>query len=150
MTMDDPQSAAEATDVDKVDDHDDYAGDGPGTAFPPERPMGSGRQTLTPTDEAFGESVAERDRRTNPDPVVDELDRAARAAPDEADLGDTGELDEVPEQAGQLVDPTGPEPDHEGLERDAEGQLLADRVGPAADPAAEEAAIHLLPDDAVR
>jgi hypothetical protein len=144
MTTDDPQSTAEALDEDKVDDREDYHGDRSGVGFPPERPMGSGRQTLTPTDEAFGESVAERDRRENPDPLAEELDRAGRSAPSERQGVGAADEDEDPRAVGQLVEPD----DHDVNFPDSEAELVADREAPAADQPAEEAAMHLLPEDA--
>jgi hypothetical protein len=146
---DDPQAVAEALDADKLGDGDDYDGDDPGVGFPPERPLGSGRETLTPTDEAFGESVAERDRRTTPDPLATELDAAARGEALDADAiegvaGPAGEADTPGAQVGQLVDghPVdqsggAPVPEHD------DGELLADDRPVAADRSAEEAAVHV-------
>jgi hypothetical protein len=149
---DDQQAVAEALDAHKLGDGDDYTGDDPGVGFPPERPLGSGREALTPTEEAFGESVAERERRTTPDPLATELDAAARG---EAPFDDTidapvpGGVVEVPgAEVGQLVDghpadePGGaPVPEHD------DGELVAEDRSSAADRSAEEAAVHVDPVD---
>lgn len=120
----------------------------------------------TAEEEEQGESLDQRLAQEQPDLGLVEIERAAEAGDGEdpvsaeiaSDLdGDAGLIDEglVDEQSGELIDDeVGDEragrlvaPD-EGAHTDAEGTLSADDVGiDSAAASAEEAAMHVVPDD---
>jgi len=104
---------------------------------PPERWSAGQGFGNTPYEEASGESLDQRLRQeeTEPDPY----DAAEAADVDPEDLGD-GEVGD--RRAGRLVDPD------EGLGEDTEKDLVADDVGiDGAAASAEEAAVHIVPDE---
>ncbi len=150
--MADPQDTAEALDDDKLADDPfrdpiESLGD-----YPPERPSGVDGAMSTPTMEAMGESVEDRDARTSPDPLAVEFDRAA-ASDDLQDRDLTGEdpVDLVPgddgRPLGRVVDPMAAADDGLDVEADLVGELDLE-VEALDDPdlSAEEAAMHLTPD----
>lgn len=92
----DPQDVAESLDGDEIDSDDDYTGTGAGN-YPPERPMGSLDQAITPAEEAFPEGVAERERRLTPDPLAEELQEAA-VIEDELGAMDADELADLEDE----------------------------------------------------
>jgi hypothetical protein len=105
---------------------------------PPEKYSAGQGFGNTPYEEATGESLDQRvaQEEPEPDPYV-----AAESSddPDEEDLDD-GEVGD--ERAGRLVDPD------EGLGEDTEKDLVADDVGiDGAAASAEEAAVHVVPED---
>jgi hypothetical protein len=159
--------ASESLDADKVDDTPGIAEE-PFADYPPDRPQGVDDMAITPAEEAFPESVAERDARTVPDPLVEELDKRAEqrrreartesrrqgtdappgnrivgAAPhgDEEDLGI--ETAEVPGE-GQWSD--GEQVQRlvstTPLEDDDEGTMVAEEVPALRDLSAEERAVN--------
>jgi hypothetical protein len=102
---------------------------------PPESWSAGQRYGNTPYEEATGESLDQRlaQEEREPDPYDD-----AERAEDE-DVSDDGEVGDL--RAGRLVDPD------EGLGEDTEKDLVADDVGiDGAAASAEEAAVHIVPD----
>ncbi|MBA3277753.1 MAG: hypothetical protein H0U22_03340 [Geodermatophilaceae bacterium] len=121
----------------------------------------------TAEEEEHGESLDQRLVQEEPDPVLAEVEQAAAASTDgedpvdaeidtdlDAELDGAGAL--VDDQVGELIDDqVGADragrlvaPD-EGAHTDVEGQLNADDVGiDSAGASAEEAAMHVVPDDA--
>lgn len=105
---------------------------------PPEKWSAAEGYGNTPWEEAHGESLDQRvaQEEPEPDPYV------------EAEQADVAELDrDDPEvgdaRAGRLVAPD------EGLGEDTEKDLLGDDVGiDGAGASAEEAAVHVIPDEA--
>ncbi|WP_433544086.1 DUF5709 domain-containing protein (plasmid) [Streptomyces sp. CA-294286] len=113
---------------------------------PPERPLAVGRVGTTAEEQQEGESLDGRLAQEVPDPALD-----TPGGPEGDDgLGDlpggAGEPvdDEVGDRrAGRLVAPD------EGAREDAEKDMLANDVGiDGAAASAEEAAVHIVPDDA--
>ncbi len=89
----------------------------------------------TPYEEATGESLDQRVAQEVPEP--DPYAEAEAAADREQVAGEVGD-----ERAGRLVDPD------EGLGEDLEKDLVGDDVGiDGAAASAEEAAVHVVPDD---
>ena len=87
----------------------------------------------TPLEEQSGESLDQRLRQEEPEP--DPYDAAAQA--DEDVSGEVGE-----DRAGRLV------ADDEGTHEDTEKDLVAEDVGiDGAAASAEEAAVHVIPDE---
>ena len=87
----------------------------------------------TPLEEQTGESLDQRLRQEEPEP--DPYDAAAQA--DEDVSGEVGE-----DRAGRLV------ADDEGTHEDTEKDLVAEDVGiDGAAASAEEAAVHVIPDE---
>ena len=87
----------------------------------------------TPLEEQTGESLDQRLRQEEPEP--DPYDGAAQA--DEDVSGEVGE-----DRAGRLV------ADDEGTHEDTEKDLVAEDVGiDGAAASAEEAAVHVIPDE---
>jgi hypothetical protein len=87
----------------------------------------------TPLEEQTGESLDQRLRQEEPEP--DPYDAAARAGEDVS--GEVGEA-----RAGRLV------ADDEGTHEDIEKDLVAEDVGiDGAAASAEEAAVHVIPDE---
>jgi hypothetical protein len=100
---------------------------------PPERWSAAQGFGNTPFEEATGESLDQRVAQEEPEP--DPYDVAG----DDEDLDD-GEVGD--QRAGRLVDPD------EGLGEDTEKDLVADDVGiDGAAASAEEAAVHIVPDE---
>jgi hypothetical protein len=97
---------------------------------PPEAYRGEGFGT-TADEQLQGESLDERLRQEEPDP--DPYDEAG----EDLDDGEVGG-----ERAGRLVDPDG------GIGEDLEKDLVGDDVGiDGAAASAEEAAVHIVPED---
>lgn len=89
----------------------------------------------TPYEEAVGESLDQR--VTQEVPEADPYAQAEAEADREQVAGEVGD-----ERAGRLVDPD------EGLGEDVEKDLVGDDVGiDGAAASAEEAAVHVVPDD---
>ena len=89
----------------------------------------------TPYEEASGESLDQRVAQEVPEP--DPYAEAEAEADREQVAGEVGD-----ERAGRLVDPD------EGLGEDVEKDLVGDDVGiDGAAASAEEAAVHVVPDD---
>lgn len=108
---------------------------------PPDRPLGVGRTGTTAREQREGETLDQRLAEEVPDTGVGVLDDDGIG-----DASDTdGELrdDEVGDRrAGRLVAPD------EGAHEDTEKDLLAWDAGIAgAGASAEEAAVHVVPDD---
>jgi hypothetical protein len=152
----DPQDVAEAIDEDNVRTDPGYTGDEP-VDYPPERPMGSLAQAITPLDEEVGETAAERARREEPDVFERADERTERFEDVELDPGveediaaEVAELlrededDEVAEgrPIGEIYDPDA-EVDGEPTYDDAEAEEIGLAGEPLGDEAAEEAAMHL-------
>ncbi len=90
----------------------------------------------TPYEEATGESLEQRLSQEEREP--DPYDAAART--EDEDVSDDGEVGD--RRAGRLVEPD------EGLTEDTESDLVADDVGiDGAAASAEEAAVHVVPED---
>jgi hypothetical protein len=106
---------------------------------PPERYSAGQGFGNTPAEEAQGETLEQRVAQEEPeaDPYA-EADRDPDAIVDgDADDGEVGE-----ERAGRLVDPD------EGVHEDTEAGLVGTDVGiDGAAASAEEAAVHIIPDD---
>jgi hypothetical protein len=89
----------------------------------------------TPYEEAAGESLEQRISQEEREP--DPYDAAATEDEDVSDDGEVGDR-----RAGRLVDPD------EGLTEDTESDLVANDVGiDGAAASAEEAAVHVVPED---
>jgi hypothetical protein len=109
---------------------------------PPERPLGVEHEGTTAREQQEGESLDQRLAEERPDPVLRESDS-------DDELGDLPDGDGEPRdeevgdgRAGRLVAPD------EGAHEDAEKDMLAEDVGIDGGAAsAEEAAVHLIPDD---
>jgi hypothetical protein len=103
---------------------------------PPEKWSAGQGYGNTPYEEAEGESLDQRLEQEVPEP--DPYDEAAAADDDEQlDDGEVGD-----ERAGRLVAPD------EGAHEDTEGDLVGDDVGiDGAAASAEEAAVHVVPED---
>ena len=103
---------------------------------PPERYSAGQGFGNTPAEEAQGETLEQRVAQEEPEP--DPYAEAERAIVDgDADDGEVGE-----ERAGRLVDPD------EGAHEDSESSLVGTDVGiDGAAASAEEAAVHVIPDD---
>ncbi|MFJ4835422.1 DUF5709 domain-containing protein [Streptomyces sp. NPDC088747] len=110
---------------------------------PPERPLGVDHQGTTAREQREGESLDERLAEERADPALEE------PSPDDDGLGDLEDGDgealdgEVgAARAGRLIAPD------EGAHEDAEKDMLAEDVGIDGGAAsAEEAAVHLIPDE---
>lgn len=86
--------------------------------FPPDEPMGVGHVGEVPAEDAGGESLAERAEAEEPEVWEQPL--------------------RTDEDAGMLVDPD------EGAATDVDKELVGDEVPFAEQPAAEEAAVHIV------
>jgi hypothetical protein len=137
----DNEEQADAAPLDLEDalderDYDDVLDEG---YSPPEKPLGAYKPGVTAAEQRDGESLDQRLAEELPDVGTDEQD----------DLGDQpgadGELidSEVgARRAGRLVAPD------EGAHEDRDDELFASDVGIDAGAAgAEEAAMHIVPDD---
>ncbi len=101
---------------------------------PPERWSAGQGYGNTAFEEAAGESLDQRVAQEEPEP-----DPYDASGDDDEDLDD-GEVGD--QRAGRLVDPDG------GLGEDTEKDLVADDVGiDGAAASAEEAAVHIVPDE---
>ncbi|QIG41885.1 hypothetical protein G5V58_02995 [Nocardioides anomalus] len=103
---------------------------------PPEKWSAAQGFGNTPYEEAAGETLDQRLEQEVPE--ADPYDEAASADDDEQlDDGEVGD-----ERAGRLVAPD------EGAHEDTEGDLVGDDVGiDGAAASAEEAAVHVVPED---
>lgn len=77
--MSDPQDAAEGLDADKIDETGDD--ETVPEVYPPDRPLGTGAWGTTAEEERRPEPLADFAEREEPDPLRDELDRAAGERP---------------------------------------------------------------------
>jgi hypothetical protein len=103
---------------------------------PPEKWSAAQGYGNTPYEEAAGESLDQRVAQEEPEP--DPYDQAERT--EDEDVSDDGEVGD--QRAGRLVDPD------LGLGEDTESDLVADDVGiDGAAASAEEAAVHVVPED---
>jgi hypothetical protein len=103
---------------------------------PPEKWSAAQGYGNTPYEEAAGESLDQRVAQEEPEP--DPYDQAERT--EDEDVSDDGEVGD--QRAGRLVDPD------QGLGEDTESDLVADDVGiDGAAASAEEAAVHVVPED---
>lgn len=103
---------------------------------PPEKWSAAQGFGNTPYEEATGESLDQRLAQEEPEP--DPYDETT-SADDEENLDD-GEVGD--QRAGRLVDPD------EGLGEDTESDLVGNDVGiDGAAASAEEAAVHVIPED---
>lgn len=112
---------------------------------PPEKWSAGQGYGNTPYEEAVGETLEQRVAQEEPDPAAKPIDELVEEAEAEAEEGDEDLTDhEVGvERAGRLVEPD------EGAHTDDEKDLLATDVGiDGAAASAEEAAVHVVPDDA--
>jgi hypothetical protein len=108
---------------------------------PPERYSAGQGFGNTPAEEAQGETLEQRVAQEipEPDPYAEE-DRG----PDDIVDGDADDGEVGGERAGRLVDPD------EGAHEDTESSLVGTDVGiDGAAASAEEAAMHIVPDDDV-
>jgi hypothetical protein len=106
---------------------------------PPEKWSAAQGYGNTPYEEAAGESLDQRlaQEQDEPDPY-EEAERAE--SPDEADVLVDDQVGD--RRAGRLVEPD------QGLGEDTESDLVADDVGiDGAAASAEEAAVHVVPED---
>ncbi|WP_377324272.1 DUF5709 domain-containing protein [Pimelobacter simplex] len=134
MTNSDPQLPTEDTLLgDDVDDELDRG------YSPPEKPSAAQRYGTTPWEQAHDRPLADRLAEEVPDEPVDPADDADDGLAHEADEAGTEVGDE---RAGRLVEPDA------GLGEDVDSDLVAEDVGiDGAAASAEEAAVHVIPDD---
>ena len=78
--MSDPQDTAEALDADKIVEGGDDDAVVP-EVYPPDRPIGAGAWGTTAEEERRPEPLGDFVEREEPDPLRDELDRAAEERP---------------------------------------------------------------------
>ena len=108
---------------------------------PPEKYSAAQGFGNTPAEEAQGETLEMRvaQEEPEPDPYVEAEEEAAALADDEDDDHEVGD-----ERAGRIVAPD------EGVHEDTEAGLIGTDVGiDGAAASAEEAAVHVIPDDQV-
>ena len=123
---DQPSNLADLGDSDVADELD--RGYSPPESYSAAQGFGN-----TPYEEAVGETLDQRVAQEVPEP--DPYDEAALE-------DDTGSREVGDARAGRLVDPD------QGLGEDTEKDLVADDVGiDGAAASAEEAAVHIVPDD---
>lgn len=106
---------------------------------PPERYSAAQGFGNTPAEEAAGETLEQRiaQEEPEPDPYVEAEERSEAMAADEDDDHEVGD-----ERAGRIVEPD------EGAHEDAESGMVGTDVGiDGAAASAEEAAVHVIPDD---
>ncbi|AJR18192.1 hypothetical protein GUY44_27520 [Pimelobacter simplex] len=134
MTNSDPQLPTEDTLLgDDVDDELDRG------YSPPEKPSAAQRYGTTPWEQAHDRPLADRLAEEVPDEPVDPADDADDGLAHEADEAGTEVGDE---RAGRLVEPDA------ALGEDVDSDLVAEDVGiDGAAASAEEAAVHVIPDD---
>lgn len=108
---------------------------------PPERYSAGQGYGNTPWEEEHRETIDQRLRQEVPEPdPYDETDPARGDASESDEYLDDGEVGD--RRAGRLVDPD------EGVGEDTEKELVGDDVGiDGAAASAEEAAMHVVPDD---
>lgn len=146
MTSNDPSEENELYQGYSVDDEDqpaaedfmldDEVDEAERGYSPPERYSRAQKYGNTPLEQAAGETLDERLEQEQPEP--DPFDLPPEDAIVDGDV--TGEVGD--ERAGRLVDPD------RGTEEDTETQLVGDDVGiDGAAAGAEEAAVHVLPED---
>jgi hypothetical protein len=105
---------------------------------PPEKWSAAQGYGNTPYEEAAGESLDQRIAQEVPEP--DPYDAESGESENEGEDLDDGEVGD--QRAGRLVDPD------EGLGEDTEKDLVGDDVGiDGAAASAEEAAVHVVPED---
>jgi hypothetical protein len=105
---------------------------------PPERYSTAQKHGVTPAEEGAGETLEERLAQEEPEPDPYAADESA----DEAEALSEREVGD--ERAGRLVEPD------QGAGDDVEKELVAEDVGiDGAAASAEEAAVHVLPDEEV-
>jgi len=133
--MNDDESDGEAVDLDQVlgDDEVDDALDSAWS--PPERPRELDAFGTTVAEQREGETLDQRLAQEQPDPnLAADLEATDEEFIDDGEVGDA--------RAGRLVDPD------EGLGEDTEKDLVGEDVGIDGGAAsAEEAAMHVVPDD---
>jgi hypothetical protein len=135
VVTDDPQDVAESLDDDEITgsgDLDGWVEDG--VDYPPDRPQGVNAYGITAQEEEVVEPFDERVAHSEPDPLVEELDRAARYEP----RGGPDYDDVLGQPAGKLMG--------DDLEDDEENQAFGEAVDEEDDLSAEEAAIHVTED----
>lgn len=102
---------------------------------PPEKPSAAQGFGNTPYEEALGETLEQRVAQEEPEP-----DPYLQAEQEDGEVLDDGEVGA--QRAGRLVDPD------QGLGEDTEKDLVGEDVGiDGAAASAEEAAVHVIPDD---
>lgn len=134
MTNSDPQLPTEDTLLgDDVDDELDRG------YSPPEKPSAAQRYGTTAWEQSHDRPLADRLAEEVPDTTVDPLDAEDDGLAHDADEAGTEVGDE---RAGRLVEPDA------GLGEDVDADLVAEDVGiDGAAASAEEAAVHVIPDD---
>ncbi|WP_161605441.1 DUF5709 domain-containing protein [Pimelobacter simplex] len=134
MTNSDPQLPTEDTLLgDDVDDELDRG------YSPPEKPSAAQRYGTTPWEQAHDRPLADRLAEEVPDEPVDPTGTDDDGLAHEADEAGREVGDE---RAGRLVEPDA------GLGEDVDSDLVAEDVGiDGAAASAEEAAVHVIPDD---
>ena len=106
---------------------------------PPERYSAAQGFGNTPAEEATGETLEQRiaQEEPEPDPYLEAEERSEAMADDEDDDHEVGD-----QRAGRIVEPD------EGAHEDAESGMVGTDVGiDGAAASAEEAAVHVIPDD---
>jgi hypothetical protein len=109
---------------------------------PPEKPSALLREGPHETmDERLAEEIPEPDPYAEPEPEPENLtEQADFIADGESDFVDDGEVGDV--RAGRLIDP------NSGIGPDVDKELIGEDAGIDAGAAtAEEAAMHIVPDD---
>ncbi|WP_418062311.1 DUF5709 domain-containing protein [Pimelobacter simplex] len=134
MTNSDPQLPTEDTLLgDDVDDELDRG------YSPPEKPSAAQRYGTTPWEQVHDRPLADRLAEEVPDEPVDPAGTDDDGLAHEADEAGREVGDE---RAGRLVEPDA------GLGEDVDSDLVAEDVGiDGAAASAEEAAVHVIPDD---
>ncbi len=111
---------------------------------PPEKPSVLLKEGAHETlDERLAEEIPEPDPYAEPEAETDNLtEQADFIADGESDFVDDGEVGDV--RAGRLIDP------NQGIGPDVDNQLIGEDAGIDAGAAsAEEAAVHIVPDDQI-
>ena len=105
---------------------------------PPEKYSPAQKFGTTAAEQAEGESLDQRLAQEEPEPDPYDLPREDAIVDGDLDSGEVGD-----ERAGRLVDPD------QGTAEDTEKDLVGEDVGiDDASASAEEAAVHVVPDDA--
>ena len=119
--------------------NDDVADEADRGYSPPEKYSPAQGYGNTPWEEAHRETIDQRERQEEPEP--DPYEQAAQEDIDTLE-GTTASSEVGDRRAGRLVDPD------EGLGEDTEPDLVGRDVGiDGAAASAEEAAVHVVPDD---
>ncbi|MEU9955195.1 DUF5709 domain-containing protein [Streptomyces sp. NPDC050982] len=110
---------------------------------PPERPLAVEHQGTTGREQQEGESLDQRLAEERTDPALEEPDAADDRVGDLAGgQGEPLDAEVGADRAGRLVAPD------EGAHEDAEKDMIAEDMGiDGGAAAAEEAAVHLVPDE---